>query len=296
MTACVDFKEDLSAFIDGELEPARQSELTEHLGTCEACKDEHGQLRQTVSLLAQSKLAAVAECPDLWSQLAEKLPPICELVEDDFSAYLDGELIVPAKEGVSEHLQACSPCHGKFQELSQVNGLLSQGLELSASVEVDLWSQIRSRLDEDCQLIKDELSSFYDREVTPQRHRTITTHLLECADCRDQLALVTQTGEMLRTNYQPELPEDFDLWPEIKNKMQVVQFAPREKRKREFSSKRIYAIAAVFTGGALAALTLFLNLNFSPVSVKPVTAESYLIESALGEPADMAEAMVYENQ
>jgi anti-sigma factor RsiW len=296
MSICAEFEEDLSAYIDGQLEAARRSEIDTHMGNCGVCLNEHNQLRETVKMFALSNLAASAKCPDLWSELSAKLPPVCEVIEEDFSAYLDGELIAPAKEGVSEHLQACPPCHNKFQDLSKVNGMLSRGLELSSSIEVDIWSELKNRLDEDCQLIRDELSSFYDREVTAARHRTITTHLLECTDCRDQLALVTQTGDILRSSYQPEFPESFDLWPDIKSKMNVVQFAPKEKRKKDSANKRVYAVAAVVLGGMLAGLTLFANFNNVGTNLKPVTAESYLIESALGEPADMAEAMVYENQ
>ena len=302
MTACADFKEDISAFVDGELDAGRQSEISTHISSCGECHTFHTQMKQTSGLLAQSKLSAVAKCPDIWAAMADKMPTICQTIEEDFSAYLDGELIVPAKEGVSEHLQACSPCHGKFQDLSQVNGMLARAFELPGSIEVDLWSQIKSRLDEDCQLIRDDLSSYYDREVTPERHRTITGHLLECADCRDQLQMITQGGDLLRNHYQPDFPENFDLWPEIKAKMQVVQMAPREKRKKEgvggvafLRPIHVYAATAAVAIGVLAGVSLLFNVNTSP-SVRPVTAESYLIESALGEPADMAEAMVYENQ
>ena len=296
MSLCAQFKDDISALIDGELDSSRNSELQEHLNSCADCQQEHGSVRQISSLLAQAKLASYAACPDIWSAMAGKMPPLCEIIQEDFSAYLDGELIVPAKEGVSDHLQACTPCHGKFQDLSQVNGMLSRGLELPANLEINIWAEIKNRLDEDCQLIKDELSSFYDRELTPDRHRTITSHLLECGDCREQLALISQAGEMLRSSYQPEFPDNFDLWPEIKAKMNVIPLAAaKEKRQNQFVNKRLYAFAAVFVGGALAALTIFLNFN-AGASVKPVTAESYLIESALGEPAEMAEAMVYENQ
>ncbi len=297
MTACADFENELSAFIDGELEQDRNSELLEHLNSCGGCKEVHVQFKQTSSLISQAKLAAYAKCPDIWGELSLKLPSVCETIQSDFSAYLDGELIVPAKEGVSEHLNSCQPCHLQFQDLSQVNNLLSRGLEIG-DLEIDIWSQIKNRLDEDCQLIRDDLSSFYDREVTAQRHRTITSHLLECSDCRDQLAMVSQTGDMLRDSYQPEFPENFDLWPEIKTKMQVVQFSPREKRKKDAWSPRslqLVGAVAIVVSGIVAGLTLFLNSN-SVVSVKPVTAESYLIESALGEPAELAEAMVYENQ
>lgn len=294
MFACTELKEELSAYIDGELEAGKQSQITEHLGQCADCQGAHTEMRSTVSVIAQGKLATFAKCPDIWSAMQSKLPSVCETIEEDFSAYLDGELIVPAKEGVSEHLGACTPCHEKFQNLSQVNGLLSRGLEMPENVEINLWASIRNRLDEDCQLIRDELSSFYDREVTPPRHRAITSHLLECSECRDQLALITQTGELLRANYQPDFPEGFDLWPEIKAKMAVVPFAPKEKRRKDFMHRRMYGVAAAVVAGVLATISFFVNVH-SASTIQPVTAESYLIESALGEPTDVAEAMAYEN-
>ena len=294
MPACSDFKEELSAYIDGELEAVRSTQVAEHLGTCTDCETFHTGLRQTVSLVAQGKLASYAKCPDIWAGMQGKLPTVCQTIEEDFSAYLDGELIIPAKEGVNEHLAACPPCHENFQNLSQVNGLLSRGLEMPEAVQINLWESIKNRLDEDCQLIRDELSSFYDREVTPQRHRTITSHFLECADCRDSLSQITQTGELLRANYQPDFPEEFDLWPEIKSKMAVIPFAPKENRRKDFAFKRMYGVAAALVAGVLVTISFFVNTH-SASTISPVTAESYLIESALGEPASVAEAMVYEN-
>ena len=296
MEVCAEYKEDLSAYIDGQLDVSRRAELDEHMGICQDCISEHKRLREVVRIFALSNLAAAARCPDIWSSLNGKFPSVCEIIEEDFSAYLDSELIVPAREGVSEHLQACAPCHTRFQDLSRVNNLLSQGLELDSKIEIDIWSGLKNRLAEDCQLMKDDFSSFYDREVTSQRHRTITSHLLECSNCRDELTRISRTGELLREHYQPDLADSFDLFSEIKSKMNVVQFAPKEKRRKDLPNRRImYAVAAVFLGGALVGITLFFNFNPNS-NLKPVTAESYLIESALGEPADMAEAMVYENQ
>jgi anti-sigma factor RsiW len=290
--SCTAFQDEISAYIDGELDEGIKTEVGNHLVECPPCREIKDNVKRLSSLVIES--TEKCQIPDIWSALSDKLPTVCELVEEDFSAYLDGELIASAKDGVSEHLLACPPCHDKFQALSKVNGLISRSMELPAGLELDIWAGIQNRLEEDCVLIKEELSSFFDREVTPPRHRAITSHLLDCTDCRAQLASVTQTGEMLRTHYQPTLPEDFDLWPQIKAKMQVVPFAPKEKRKRAFATRRIYAVAAVVVGGVLAAIGFFVNVH-SASTVQPVTAEAYLIDSALGEPAEGPESLVYEN-
>lgn len=289
--SCAAFQDEVSAYLDGELEDSSMPEVDEHLGQCQPCRDLRDNYKRVTALVVSS--SEKIEIPDIWSAMQSKLPSVCELVEEDFSAYLDGELIASAKDGVSEHLQACTPCHDKFQALSKVNGLLSQAMELPAGLELDIWSGIANRLEEDCVLIKEELSSFFDREVTPPRHRAITSHLLDFNDCRDQMSAITSTGEMLRSHYQPDFPEDFDLWPQIKAKMQVVPFAPKEKRRKAVAARRLYAVAAVVVGGVLAAIGFFVNVH-SASTLQPVTAEAYLIDSALGEPAEVPEAMVYE--
>lgn len=290
--SCTAFQDELSAYLDGELDDASVPKVDEHLGRCQPCRDLKDNYKRVTALVVSS--SENIEVPDIWSAMQDKLPSVCELVEEDFSAYLDGELIASAKDGVSEHLQACPPCHDKFQALSKVNGLLSRAMELPAGLELDIWSGIANRLEEDCVLIKEELSSFFDREVTPPRHRAITSHLLDCTDCRDQMASITGTGEMLRSHYQPVFPEDFDLWPQIKAKMAVVPFAPKEKRRKAIAARRLYAVAAVVVGGVLAAIGFFVNVH-SASTIQPVTAEAYLIDSALGEPAEVPEAVVYES-
>lgn len=287
--------EDLSAFLDGELESSRQDDLIDHLEACGECQKARSEFGSISKFFMEAKSSSLAGAPDIWSLIADKVPSVCECVQEDLSAYLDGELVVPAKEGVSEHMAKCQPCLDKFQNLSQVNGLLSRGLELPQEVELDIWSKLKDRLDEDCVLIGDELSAFYDREVTAPRHRAVTSHLLECSDCRDDLSLISQTGETLRDLYRPEIPDNFDIWPQIQSKIQILPFAPKEKRRQSVVHKRLYLAAAVVVSGVLAAITFFVNFH-STSSIEPVTAESYLIESALGEPADMAEAVVYDNQ
>lgn len=294
-TEANDRTSEFSAYIDGLLDAAKQKELEDLLSSQEAIRIQFEAFGQSLSYFRNAQTEIQAKCPDLWPELSTKLPNICQLIEEDFSAYLDGELIAPAKEGVSEHLQSCPPCHLKFQNLSQVNGLIAKGLELPESLAADLWSQLKNRLEEDCFLIKEELSNFYDHEVTPQRHRAVTSHLLECPACRDQLSEITQTTEMLRSHYQPEIPEDFDIWPQVKAKIQVLPFSAKEKRRKTLFSRRVSVAAAAVCAGVLAATTFFVNFH-SAATIQPMTAESYLIESALGEPANAAEAMVYDNQ
>ncbi|MBY0356528.1 MAG: zf-HC2 domain-containing protein [Candidatus Obscuribacterales bacterium] len=285
-----------SDYFDGELSPGKKAELEDLFQKEEKTRVEFESFSQSITFFRSAQTDIQAKCPDLWPVLAEKLPSVCLLIQEDLSAYLDGELLAPAKEGVSEHLQSCPPCHEQFQGLSQINGLISKGLSIPSGAEADLWSQLKNRLNADCLLIKEELSSFYDREVTPPRHRAVTSHLLECAECRNQLSSITQSAELIKTHYQPDIPEEFDIWPQLKSRINVLPFAAKERRRRNFlNNRKFYGVAAAIGLGIMAATTFVLNFH-SASTIQPVTAESYLIESALGEPAESAEAIVYENQ
>ncbi|MCP3138929.1 anti-sigma factor family protein [Pyxidicoccus xibeiensis] len=47
------FEEDLTAYVDGELPPARRAEVEGHLGACAGCRATHALLRNAVARLAE---------------------------------------------------------------------------------------------------------------------------------------------------------------------------------------------------------------------------------------------------
>lgn len=297
--SCTDFKEDLSSFLDGELDQHRQSALSAHLSDCFGCKRDHDEFRRVGKYLQSVTANAQEAAPDLWSAVSLKMPSVCECVREDLSAYLDGELIASAKEGVSQHLEQCAECHQRFQQLSSVTRVLSTGLQLPENIEVDIWGGVKSRLNEDCVLIRSELSSFIDREVATLRHRSITNHLTECADCKDEFVGLAETGDLLRSYYQPEVPAELDLWSGLQEKINVVPFERKEKTAaatgRVVPMRRLAAVAAAVVAGVAATLIYFAAGNNHNQEVELVTAEAYLIDQSLGEPADVAEAVVYEH-
>jgi anti-sigma factor RsiW len=298
--SCIDLTEDLSSFVDGELDEHRQTALAEHISACSTCQSSHDTFKNVGKLLHGQNARVQGNAPDLWTAMSLRMPSVCECVQEDLSAYLDGELIAPAKEGVAQHLDSCADCLNMFNQLSKVNGLLSKGLVLPESIEVDIWSQVNARLGDDCVLIRSELSPFIDREVATLRHRTITQHLTECGDCKDDFYALAETGDVLRSSYQPEIPADFDLWPAIQAGMKVIPLESREikdnVRPIRSPSRRLQAVAAAVVGVAACAAFFLFNHSQSGSQVPPVTAEAYLIDQSLGEPTDVAEAVVYDHQ
>ncbi|HEY9789784.1 MAG TPA: zf-HC2 domain-containing protein [Candidatus Obscuribacterales bacterium] len=297
VVSCSEFKEDLSSLVDGELEEHKQSLLCDHLSACAGCRDEHDRFKHVGSLLRKTAAQVANSAPNIWEEVAAKLPDVCQCVQEDLSAYLDGELIASAKEGVSIHLEKCSLCLRKFQQLTRVNGMLSKGLVLPESIQVDVWAAVKARLNEDCLLIQSELSAFIDREVATLRHRAITAHLTECAECTRHFHELSQTGDMLRSNYLPADAESVNLWPRIVGRLNVIKLEPKDKEKKrpQPAARRLSAIAAAVVAGVVASSGyLFYYQQQHTPHVQPVTAEAYLIDQSLGDPSDVAEAVVYE--
>src|SRR5215471_1100300 len=220
ISSCSAFKEDFSSFLDDCLDEARKADVCTHLADCPACRKEYESLKSLNGMLAAALRPESAPAVDIWSSLSAKLPSVCQVIQEDLSAYLDGELAAPAQEGVNQHLKECQACREKFSGMHATNQLLSQGLALPSSVQVDLWAAVKSRLNEDCALIQTELSAYVDQEVPTLRHRSITAHLIDCPNCHGLFNQLSEVGEIVRSSYQPVIPDNFDLWPEIKAKIQ----------------------------------------------------------------------------
>lgn len=296
------FEEDLSALLDGELDEAREDEVNQHLETCGVCRQNHDKLKSVSRLFgkalgreSQEQEPGGFAMPDIWSALQDKLPGVCESILDDLSAYLDGELIAPAREGMAQHLAECSSCAAELKQLHAVKLMIEKGLQLPDSIQVDLWQSVKDRIEADCSVIRSELSAYLDREVAIGRHRAITAHLLECPDCKDLFVTTSQTSDLISRHYQPNLPADFDLWPAIAERMKVVPFEAREARPApvRMPRRRLMAVAAAVIGGVVVAAAVLGGLTGNS-AITPVTAEAYLIDSSLGEPGGAAEEVVYD--
>ena len=299
-SACDKYKDELSALLDNQVAPSFKSEIESHLEACRDCAAEFESLKAVSKLLGKA-FASENETPDIWSKLALDMPSVCDVIVDDLSAYLDGELTSPAQEGVNQHLKDCSDCLAKFTALNQTNRLLAKGLELPQNVEVNLWSSIKERLTADCALIDNELSAYLDQEVVTLRHREITKHLTDCSNCQVEFGKLTNVGDIIRDSYKPTIPDDFDLWPGIKSKLQVIPFTPKTQTASTSSKvkgvidRRVYALAAVAAVFVLVfGLGAFWLNSPEQSNVRQVSAEGYLIDSSLLQPADKAEAVVYE--
>lgn len=290
------FQENLSALLDKEIHGDEKAELENVLTECKESAAQFESLKSLSVLIKDS--AEEVEVPDIWDSIKDDLPSTRELIEEDLSAYLDGELPPAAQDGVKKYLEDDEELLEKFKLLNETNQLLSKGMELPEDIEINIWDDVKDRLTTDCEIIKSELSPYLDQEVVTHRHRAITTHLVDCLDCRREFDSMSVVGSTLNEHYKPEIPEDLDLWPEVKKKLQVVPFKQKKAKQKAKPVGlkprfRVVAVAAAAVIGLLGTVAVWLA-SPDDEQFTPITAEAYLIESSFEETSNVAEAVIYE--
>jgi anti-sigma factor RsiW len=297
MNECV-YNQELDNFINDQLQPERKQKIENHLISCSNCRAKV-EASNKLSWLLQNATQA-PEIPDILPELLDKLPSVCQIMQDtDLSAYIDGELSKAAQEGIEAHLQQCKQCNAQLMKLKTTHQLLVRGLNLPTNVDINLWPQVSMHLEEDCKLIAGELSAYLDKEVDGLKHKTITVHLTTCSSCSSEFLRLSSVGDALRTFYQPTISDDFDLTVSIKEKIKVVPFTIRSvdsKWKKNNYTRRVYVIgAAAIVIGLMGLLATRLQDQILVKNISEVGAETYLIDSLLNEMGNTAEAIAYEN-
>jgi anti-sigma factor RsiW len=289
--ACSRHQNNFSALIDEQLDFNSKFEIQQHLNDCAECSSEMVKWRDFEVILEESLHEVEGEIPDLWSSLADRLPSVCELIEEEMSAYLDEELSGAAQDGVNNHIATCSDCRHKFELLEETNERLRAVLLEPVELKVNLWDSIKSQLNANCTLISAELSPFVDQEVTNDRHRSISQHLMECTNCSNALQQLTALGDFLKENHVHIVPDDLDILPGLRNRLRNIPQVQEEKRvpnRKPLLIGALGVVAALAVFGIAASLFL-LSLHGD---TRMVSSEDYLIDYALSEPSKKIEAIV----
>lgn len=127
--SCPYARDDLSAYIDGEADPATREQIRKHLQVCPDCRREVAWL-STVAQMVRGLPRTEPRRTAAWDadRLAQRAPkPLhCTVVLPAASAYLDGELPDDEAAAVVSHLAACDACYGVFKDLERTTEILSE--------------------------------------------------------------------------------------------------------------------------------------------------------------------------
>ncbi len=147
------YEEDLTAYIDGELVPARRAEVEAHLGACAGCRSTEALLRRTVARVAE--LPAFTPSPATRREVLAKLDALPPTWRERLSGLLrPAAVLVPVAAAAGVAVLALRPGGGEPALEVSDPGVL----ELAANME----------LVEDYDVVG--LDSFEDMEVVAHLH------------------------------------------------------------------------------------------------------------------------------
>jgi anti-sigma factor RsiW len=134
---CDEVREDLVAYLDGELAPEERERVDSHLAQCPDCRRERDGLGSTGDLLEMlgartaggPDLPATAggDAPDLAGRVlreARSEEPWCRHIRRQLVAFLDGELTDAESRPVREHLDECEGCRAEAEGHSRCRAAL----------------------------------------------------------------------------------------------------------------------------------------------------------------------------
>lgn len=181
----------LSAYYDHSLTTDEQSQMTEHVQTCEACQ----QIVQQYSQLSHQiqTLPVPTASTDFMSTLLSKLEPIHPTLAM-LSAFYDQQLEGAQADEVAGHVADCTACERSLQQLTQVQQSLQQlpVPTASASFMDNLFGRIDAEAKAAWHPDPEMLSGYHDDALAPAELKTVAMHMATCGECQQQLAQLQQ--------------------------------------------------------------------------------------------------------
>ena len=109
---CEDARENLVAYLDGELTAEERERLDSHLAGCPRCRLEPAGLESTGDLLALlgPREPSSLDLAGRVVRVAVEGDPRCRHIRRELPAHLDGELAEAEDRPVEEHLHECEEC------------------------------------------------------------------------------------------------------------------------------------------------------------------------------------------
>ncbi|NLC57343.1 MAG: hypothetical protein GX774_10935 [Armatimonadetes bacterium] len=124
---CAASLEELSAYVDGELDGTRAAAIEQHLRGCDACRAQAASLRQFSGLLSETA-SLVDPSVRLRAGLARRLAMTeerprftCSRMQVAMSEMLDGELAGEDAHLLKEHLDRCPACASEYASLDNLS-------------------------------------------------------------------------------------------------------------------------------------------------------------------------------
>lgn len=124
---CTETRDNLVAWLDGELSPEEADRVESHLASCPACMRERAALETSGDLLARLDPPAMPGnglAARVLQAVKSGVDPWCLHIRRELVAYTDGEIDRTAARPVEEHLAECDACDRERRDLVRTGAAL----------------------------------------------------------------------------------------------------------------------------------------------------------------------------
>ncbi len=119
---------------------------------------------------------------------------LCEYSQD-LDNFLDGALDTDRRKLLEAHLNSCTTCKAAIEAATELRKLMQHA---AADKHVPhLWSSVKKKLPQMCQVVREDLSAFLDSELATEGVSTIDAHLAKCQNCSQQLEQMNAVDRLL---------------------------------------------------------------------------------------------------
>lgn len=146
LNVCNSIQQDLSAFIDNELQIPGSEGVKSHLKTCTDCLKHFNDLRTLESILLNGLKLKPNLDLNIYQGIKERLIADCKLMKQDFSSFLDQALTVTRHYEITQHLMTCTSCPVEINDLIAVSSMLKEQYKPPKELIIDLLPKIQSKL------------------------------------------------------------------------------------------------------------------------------------------------------
>jgi hypothetical protein len=129
-----------------------------------------------------------------------------------------------------------------------------------------------------CETARDLLSSYYDRELSPEQEREMRAHIADCPDCARRLAEFGELSELTAQLRNPEVP--LETWPAIASALDADERQRAGVMPTWWLARRPRAAiaATILLAAAIGLASYWLWRQFEPHAVMAATFDTYLAE------------------
>jgi len=133
----------------------------------------------------------------------------CDKIKKLLSAYFDNELSEEDSNNIKKHLTNCPECTNDFNNIKNVSNYFKNLSQKVIPPLYEIANKVINRMYTDkkltCSEVLEEVSAYYDGELTLKLHYLVDEHLKNCESCHSEYENLKTISTLIKSAYAKEI-------------------------------------------------------------------------------------------